>query len=255
MLVDSHTHLNFKVYDKDRVKIIARCQNMKLINIGTDFKTSKEVMDLASENDNFYATIGLHPSDVRKEEFNILKYQELIKKDKVVAIGETGLDYWHHPEERELQIASFLKHIKLAQGNNLPLVIHCRNGQDHKTAYQDIYDILKDNNMNKGAIHCYGGNLAEAHKFIELGLYLGFTGIITFDKTGLLEEIIKEIPLERILIETDAPFLAPVPFRGKRNEPSYVKYVAQKIAEIKNMEVEEVIELTGHNAIKLFNLK
>ena len=255
MLVDTHTHLNFKAYDKDRAEVIARCHDMKLINIGTGLETSKKAVLLALENDHFYASIGLHPIHVKEEEFKREEYQKLIKKDQVIALGETGLDYCHHPEEKEKQREVFLEHIELAQDNNLPLIIHGRNGKDHSTAYQDIYNILKDNSVQRGVVHCYGGNLSEANKFIELGFHLGFTGIITFDKTGRLEEIIKEIPEERILIETDAPYLTPLPHRGQRNEPSYVEYVAEKIAEIKKMEVERVIELTGNNALKLFNLK
>ena len=181
--------------------------------------------------------------------------KKLIKKDKVIAIGETGLDYFHHQEEKKEQKELFIKQIKLAQESNLPLVIHGRNGKEHQGAYIDIYNILKYYKMNRGVVHCYGGNLVEAKKFISFGLYLGFTGIVTFDKTGRLEEIIKKIPENRILIETDAPYLTPEPYRGKRNEPSYVKYVAQKIAEIKNKNIEEIIEITGNNAIKLFNLK
>ena len=158
-------------------------------------------------------------------------------------------------EEKKEQRELFIKHIKLSKDNNLPLIIHGRNSQNEKTVYVDICNILKSNKINKGVIHCYLGNLEEAKNFIDLGMYLGFTGVITFDKKGIMEEIIKYIPESRMLIETDAPYLTPEPYRGKRNEPSYVKYVAQKIAEIKNKTTEEIIEITGNNAIKLFNLK
>lgn len=255
MLIDSHTHLNFKAYNKDLKEVISRCKDMKVINVGAALETSKRAVDLALENNNFFSSIGLHPIHVKDEEFNIKDYKNLIKKGKVVAIGETGLDYYHNKDQKKEQKELFIKHIKLAQEYNLPLIIHGRNGKDDNTVYKDIYNILKDNNVNKGVVHCYGGNIEESKKFIELGLHLGFTGIITFDKTGILEEIIKYIPEDRILIETDAPYLTPEPYRSKRNEPSYVKYVAKKIAEIKNIKEEDIIELTGNNAIKLFKLK
>ena len=257
MLIDSHTHLNFKAYNKDREEVISRCnkEGMKLINVGAALATSKMAVDLALKNDNFYASIGLHPIHVKDEEFNISEYIKLIKKGRVVAIGETGLDYYHNSNQKEEQKELFIKHIKLAKEYNLPLIIHGRNSKDDNTAYEDIYNILKENNVSNGVVHCYGGNLEEAKKFLNLGLHLGFTGVITFDKTGVLREIIEYIDNDRILIETDAPYLTPEPYRGKRNEPVYIKYVAKKIAEIKNMKEEEIIELTGNNAIKLFNLE
>ncbi len=256
MLVDSHTHLNYKAYNKDLEEVINRCKGMKLINVGTTLETSKKAIELALDNNNFYASVGLHPIHVNDEKFNIENYNKLIKKNnRVIAVGETGLDYFHHKEEKKEQRELFIKHIKLSKDNNLPLIIHGRNSQNEKTVYVDICNILRSNKINKGVIHCYLGNLEEAKNFIDLGMYLGFTGVITFDKKGIMEEIIKYIPESRMLIETDAPYLTPEPYRGKRNEPSYVKYVAQKIAEIKNKTTEEIIEITGNNAIKLFNLK
>lgn len=265
MLVDSHCHLNFKAYQNDLSAVIGRCQQaqMKVINVGAALATSQKAVEL-TKHDNLYAALGLHPIHVYDEEFNLPDYQKLIN-NKVVAIGETGLDYYHLQEAlqkgatslaeiKQRQVELFKKHLQLAQTNNLPVIIHGRNGQTEPTVYQDIFKILKDNNITKGVVHCYGGNLAEAKQFINLGLYLGFTGVVTFDKTGILEQIIKWIPAERMLIETDAPYLAPEPFRGKRNEPIYVKYVAEKIAQILGKTTEEIIETTGNNAIKLFKL-
>ncbi|MBT4349230.1 TatD family hydrolase [bacterium] len=259
MLVDSHCHLNFKAYKDDLSEVIGRCHqaDMKLINVGAAFDTSLKAVELTSEK-NFYASIGLHPIHVFDEEFDVAKYQELINNNqKIIAIGETGFDYWHMtPQEgKAKQQEVFEAHIKLAQKNNLPLIIHGRNGKDHPTAYQDIYNLLKQNQANKGVVHCYGGNLEEAKKFVELGFHLGFTGIITFQKAEELQAIAKWIPFDKMLIETDAPYLSPEPHRGDRNEPAYVKYVAQTIAKLRNMLEEDVVEITGQNAIELFNLK
>lgn len=267
MLIDSHCHLNFQAYSEDLEEVIQRCNqaDMKLINVGAAFSTSQKAVEL-SRNNNFYASIGLHPIHVYDEEFKVEDYQGLIdSNNKIVAMGETGFDYYHTDQQfakgassvaeiRTKQKEVFLQHIELAKKNNLALIVHGRNGEQDN-AYEDIYNTLKESGFNKGVVHCFGGNLAEAKKFVELGFYLGFTGILTFDKTKVVEEIAKWIPWERILIETDAPYLTPVPMRGKRNEPSYVKYVADKLAEVKGKSVEEVIEITGNNAIKLFNLK
>ncbi|MFA6307780.1 MAG: TatD family hydrolase [Patescibacteria group bacterium] len=270
MLIDSHAHLNFEAYKDDLSAVIGRsCQaNMRVINIGAAYDTSLKAVNLALAEPSFFSAIGLHPVHVYDEEFNVEHFQDLIHsaKGRVVAMGETGFDYFHLwqslekgakdiAEIKAKQETVFRNHIKLAKENKLALVVHGRNGKEDKTAYQDIYRVLKDEGFTRGVIHCYGGNLEEAKAFVALGLYIGFTGIVTFDKTGVLEEIVKWIPEDKMLIETDAPYLSPVPNRGKRNEPIYVKHVAEKIAEIKNKSVEEIIEITGNNAIKLFGLK
>ncbi|MFA6466809.1 MAG: TatD family hydrolase [Patescibacteria group bacterium] len=270
MLVDSHTHLNFEAYQDDLSEVIGRCRQevMAVINVGAAYKSSLKAVDLALAETNFYSAIGLHPIHVYDENFEEQNYQDLINsaEGKIVAMGETGFDYFHLwqslakgaksiEEVKAKQEAVFRSHIKLAKKNNLALIIHGRNGKEDKTAYTDIYRVLKDEGMKRGVIHCYGGDLEEAKAFVDLGFYLGFTGIVTFDKTGVLEQIARWIPIDKLLIETDAPYLTPVPYRGKRNEPIYVKYVAEKIAEIKNKSVAEIIEITGENAKKLFNLK
>lgn len=289
MLVDSHAHLNFQAFSDDLSQVIDRCRQvpMKVINVGARYDSSKKAVEMADVN-NFYASLALHPIHVYDEEFVVDKFQELIDKNKgkIVAIGETGLDYWHLREIidkgvesiaaiKQKQEAVFRAHIKLARDNDLPLIIHCRFSEDEPQAYDDVYRILKQEGVDRGVIHCYVGDLAGAKKFVDLGFYLGFNGIITFDtpsrkasehqhpkpsakdvdKIDDLREIVKWAPLDKMLIETDCPWLTPVPLRGKRNEPAYVKYVAQKIAAIRGMSVEEIIEITGNNAIKLFNLK
>src|SRR3989344_1611059 len=270
MLVDTHAHLNFKAYNEDRDQVIQRCVDlkMKVLNIGAAIGTSRTAVDLAQQYDFLYAAIGLHPIHVFDETFREADYQTLIHQvaKKLVAMGETGFDYHHLPEILDKGAGSiakikrkqeevFRQHIKLARNNNLALVVHGRNGKDEATAYQDILRVLKDEDWTRGVIHCYGGKLAEAKMFVEQGFHLGFTGIVTFDKTGVLEQIIKWLPLERILIETDSPYLTPEPHRGQRNEPAYVQYVAEKIAQWKDKTKEEIIEITGDNAHRLFNFK
>jgi len=256
MLIDSHTHLNFKAYHDDLAQVITRCHEakMKLINVGAALDTSTKGVNLADANQDFYAAVGLHPVHVNDEQFDSDEYQKLIdSSDKVVAVGETGFDYFHEFNEqlRAKQEEVFKKHISLAQKNNLAMIIHGRGGQ----AYQDILRVLKAEKVSRVVSHCFGGTVEEAQQFVTAGYYLGFTGIVTFDKTGKLEAIVKQTPLDKILIETDAPYLTPVPYRGKRNEPAYVYHVAEKIGQWLDKSTEEIIELTCRNAIKLFNLK
>lgn len=271
MLVDSHAHLNFEAYKDDLSEVMGRCRQeaMSVINVGAAYKSSLKAVDLALAESNFYSAIGLHPVHAYDEEFKLENYQDLINsaKGKIVAIGETGLDYWHLneylekgaksiDEVKEKQEKLFRQHIKLAKDNNLPLIIHTRKSDEYPDAYDDLFDILKDEGMNNGVVHCYVGDMETAKRFVEAGFYLGFTGIVTFEKKSeYLQEIVKWIPIDKLLIETDCPWLTPTPYRGKRNEPIYVKYVAEKIAEIKNKSVDEIIEITGENAKKLFNLK
>jgi len=239
-----------------------------VINVGAAYNTSLKAVNLSLAEPNFHSAIGLHPIHIYDEEFNIENYQDLIhsSKGRVVAMGETGFDYfhlWQLVEKEGVTIKQvkikqeevFRAHIKLAQRNNLALIIHGRNGKEDKTAYQDIYTVLKETKARVGVIHCYGGTLEEAKKFVDLGFYLGFTGIVTFDKTGVLKEVLEWIPEDKILIETDSPYLTPVPNRGKRNEPIYVKYIAEKIAEIRDKSTEEIVKITGDNAKILFNIK
>ncbi|MBU1203426.1 TatD family hydrolase [Patescibacteria group bacterium] len=270
MLIDSHAHLNFEAYKDDLSDVIGRCRQagMQVINVGAAYDTSRKAVNLALAESNFFSSIGLHPIHVYDEEFKPDDYQDLITsgKAKVVAMGETGFDYFHLwqclekgaksiEEIKAKQEEVFRAHIRLAKDNDLALIIHGRNGKEDKTAYADIYRVLKDEGIKRAVVHCYGGDLKEAKKFVELGIYLGFTGIVTFDKTGVLEEIVKWIPSDKMLIETDAPYLTPIPYRGQRNEPAYVRQVAEKIAQIKNLSTKEIIEISGNNAIELFHLR
>jgi TatD DNase family protein len=264
MLIDSHAHLNFQEFENDWQEIVADClaNNIWVINIGSQMSTSKKGIEIAnSQAEGIYSAVGLHPihvlgSSFHPEDFKIEEYQSLIdSSDKVVALGETGIDFFHDDNNFSQQVEVFQNHLILAEKNNLPVVIHGRNSKDgSKNAYQEILKILGNKPKVSGVAHCFGGTLEEAQMFIEKGFKIGFTGIITFDKTGLVESIAKNLSLEDILIETDCPFLAPKPYRGKRNQPQYVQHVAEKIAEVRGVSYEEIASQTVSNIKKLFNL-
>lgn len=264
MLFDSHCHLNFKEFNENWQNVIEDCkrEKIKCIVVGSQFETSKKgVMISESFPDVVYSAVGLHPihvegSKFKPELFVISDYELLIKKSKsVVAIGETGIDFFHEDNNFEKQKEVFIQHIELALKHSLPLIIHNRNSKDGtKNSYKEVLNILKDFPDAHGVAHCFGGTLKEALMFIEKGFYIGCTGIITFDKSGILKEIIQSIPFEKLLIETDSPYLAPMPHRGKTNTPLHVRYVAQAIAEIKQINYNEVAYQTASNAKKLFNL-
>ncbi|MCF7835833.1 MAG: TatD family hydrolase [Candidatus Marinimicrobia bacterium] len=270
-LIDIHCHLDFPDFDSDRQEVIQRAleENIWMITVGATMKGSQKAVEIAENNDGVFAVVGVHPEDADKKiDFNELK--ELAKNKKVVAIGECGLDYYCSQEIlnsksqilnksktqnqnfKTLQKELFKKQVELALELDKPLMIHCRD------AHSDVLEILKSYEDRprkielRADIHCFTGGLEEAEKYIELGFSISFTGIITFTKQ--YDEIIRELPLEKIMIETDAPFLAPSPYRGKRNEPLFVKEVAKRIAEIKNISFDEICGQTTKNAIEFFGL-
>ncbi len=260
-MIDTHAHLNFKAFSQDYQKVIQDNfkQGLKaVINIGSNLETSKKACQIAQEFSHCYAAIGLHPIHVEDEDFILEEFQELIKKnkDQVKAIGETGLDYYQEKYEPEEQKKVFLKHLKLAQEFNLPVVLHCRGSKtEPHDAYLDLLKILKKQVKSKGVIHCFSADWEIAQQFLDLGFYMGFTGPITFkNATPRLLKVVIQAPLNKILLETDCPFLAPEPYRGGRNEPIYIRLLAQKIAELKEISQEEVIKQTTKNAQKLFNI-
>jgi TatD DNase family protein len=253
-MIDSHCHPQFPQYDNDREEMIKRALDagIQMICVGVDLETSKQAIGLAEKYDGVWATVGLHPNDKTYDsEFTINEYEKLLGSKKVVAIGEVGLDYYRIVNPAEKQKEVFKQFIELAIKKELPLIIHCRDAHD------DLVSILKSYLMShklsaNGVIHSFTGSADQAKKFLDLGFYIGLNGIITFSDD--CAEMVSQIPLEKILLETDAPYLAPPPFRGKRNEPLYVKYVAEKIAEIKNEPIEKVDEITTQNAKKLFKI-
>jgi TatD DNase family protein len=272
MLIDTHAHLNFNAYKDDAPEVVRRslAEGIWTINVGSQYSTSRRAIQMAKEyGPGVFAAVGLHPIhlakgifktkvdqeeiefETREEEFDYEKYKALAQDEKVVAIGEIGLDYWYKPksqaklsEFKDLQIATLKSQIQLAKELDLPIIFHCRLAQS------DLLKILKEEKGVKGVIHCFTGNLAEAKEFLSLGFYLGFNGIIF--KLNL-DEVIKEVPLDKIVLETDCPYLTP-PLKEGRNEPSYIKYVAEKIAKLKNLSYQEVSDITTQNAKKLFKI-
>jgi len=270
MYIDTHAHLNFNAFKddyKDTIKRAFDAEIKGIINIGSNWETSEKAIKIAYEykNDMIFAAIGLHPIHVKDEEFDLNKYSELAKDPKVVALGETGIDLFHDKNSIDLQIKVFQKILKIAKKVNKPVIIHSREADDEvlKILLQQKYKNLH------GVLHCFGRNKETAKKFLNLGFLLSFTGNITYHLTPEREEMLKYAPLEKIMVETDCPYLAPEPYRsdrtlrqaqgphakGVRNEPAYVVEVAKKIAEIKNISLEEVEKTTTKNAKKLFKIK
>ena len=258
-LIDSHCHLDFEDFDSDREEVIRRAYGAgikKFINVGCTLERAKRSIEIAKKYNFIFASVGLHPQEAnRGDEKFFSELRKLLKEPKVVAIGECGLEYQiqNSPPgkiNKEKQREVFLRHLDLAAEFNKPVIIHCRN------AYMDILEILREEKRKnaglRGVVHFFTGRLSQAKELFELGFLISFAGVITF--TSDYDKVIRAAPLEKIMVETDAPFVAPAPYRGRRNEPLYVKYIAEKIAEIKNLALEEVAKITTKNVIELFAL-
>lgn len=285
MLIDTHSHVNFRSFKGDADDVIRRSldQDTWLINVGTQFETSRKAVELAENYaEGVYAAVGLHPVHLfdhhvdeeetsftaANEKFNAGSYRELVlRSTKVVAIGEFGLDYYRLPPGddpdriKTVQREVARQHIRLAEFVDKPLMLHVRPSTGTMDAYEDLLMVLDEENSSplvgearRGVIHSFTGSWNIAQEFLKRGFYIGVNGIVTFDKTGRSEEVVKNTPLDRIVLETDAPYLTPIPHRGKRNEPAYVKFVAAKVAEFKGLDVSEVEMTTTANARALFNI-
>ncbi len=253
MLVDTHTHLQFEMFDEDRELVIQRAIENNvgaIITIGTDLTTSRQAVELAEKYAAVYAAVGIHPTDCEQAgDHEFEQIRELAGHEKVVAIGEVGLDYYHMRASKEKQINSFVYQIQMARELDLPLIIHNRD------SHQDMYRLLKEQELpQQGAVlHSFSGDERFLQKILELNLLISFTGNITF-KNSTSDQLVKDTPLECLLLETDSPFLTPAPFRGKRNEPAFVVHIAQKIADLKGISLQEVEEATTENAVHLFRI-
>ena len=267
--IDIHSHLNFPDYEKDFDEVIQRLKdtNTGTITVGTDLVSSQKAVELAQKYENIYACIGLHPADDTGEVFNEEEFEKLATQKKVVAVGECGLDYGRVlpadlrgldadnadlNTKKQKQKIEFEKQINFAVKFDLPLMLHIRN------AHEDVLNILKEKKKEfgeklRGDVHFFSGGIVEAKQYLELGFTMSFTGVVTFTRD--YDEVIKFIPLEKIMSETDCPFVTPVPHRGERNEPAFVQEVVKKIAEIKGEDFEVVKRALSENAVKYFNLQ
>ena len=252
MYIDSHAHLEMSDYDHDRDEMIKRALNQgieKIVTIGIDKKECAQAIKLAATYPFIYVALGLHPHNAKKSDNNLIDFiKENARHKSVVALGEMGLDFFKNWSPRLDQIKCFHDQLTLARELNLPVIIHDRD------AHEETLQILREERAWEvgGVIHCFSGDFKMAAACIDMGFFISIPGTITFKNASSLQEVVNKIPLENILIETDAPFLAPIPFRGKRNEPAYVWYVAEKIAEIKKVPIEKVASVTTHNACLLF---
>lgn len=258
-IIDSHCHLQYPTFDEDRDAMIQRALDagVQMICIGTDLKSSKTGVEIAQKFDGVWAVVGLHPNDNMDEVFDVVQYASLLDMPKVVGIGEMGLDYYRttEPAHRKIQKDRFEQQLDLAVKRRLPIVIHSRDAGKGSTGvvHPDVIAVLKNNTPDrKGVAHSFTGTVDEARTYLDMGFYLGFNGIITFARQ--YDELVRFVPLDRILLETDAPFLAPELYRGKRNESAYVIEVAKKVADLKGQAVDNVITTTTHNTRTLFAL-
>ena len=254
MLVDSHCHLDFDVFDEDRSETIQRARDAgvaAMVTICTRVTKFEEICAIAETDDNIWCSVGIHPHQAEEEP--VVTVEDLVSRathPKVIAIGETGLDYYYDNSPRELQETSFRTHIAASRETGLPLIVHTRD------ADEDMAEILEDE-MEKGAfpgvLHCFSSGRRLAERALDIGFYISLSGIVTFKNAQDLRDIVKDVPVDRILVETDAPFLAPIPNRGKRNEPAFVADTAARVAELKAMDNQALSAASTENFFRLFS--
>ncbi len=253
MIFDSHAHYDDKQFDKDRDELLS---SMKyngvefILNSGESLKASKAGIELGKKYDFIYSAVGIHPNNTKNMSDNILnEIKKLAYNEKVRAIGEIGLDYHYDNQDKKKQQYWFKKQLELAKELSMPVIIHSRD------AAQECFDIIKQSGVKKGIIHCYSGSAQMALDYIKLGYYIGIGGVITYTNAKKTVETVEAIPIDKIVLETDCPYLAPVPNRGKRNDSTMIKYTAQKIAQIKQIALNKVYDITSQNAKDIFLIK
>ena len=253
MIFDSHAHYDSEQFNEDRDELLNSMESQgvgTIVNSGASWDSVTEVVELAHKYPFMYAAVGIHPDEVgalNDERFEFMKAQ--CQQEKVVAVGEIGLDYYWDNESHDVQKKWFIKQLELARELDLPVIIHSRD------AAADTLEIMKEHAQGlRGVIHCFSYSIELAREYVKMGFHIGIGGVVTFKNGRKLKEIAAEIPLDRILLETDCPYLAPVPFRGKRNDSSYISYVAQEIAELKGISYEEVVAQTEQNGKELFRI-
>ncbi|MGH9513482.1 MAG: TatD family hydrolase [Terriglobales bacterium] len=264
MFVDSHAHLEGEQYDPDRDQVLQRArgagvETILAIGIGNGPGSLDCAIKLAAQHDFIYATVGIHPHDAKlATDADFAELEQLAKRPKVIAWGEIGLDYYYDHSPREAQKEVFLRQLELARSAKLPVIIHCRPSQGSENAWEDCLSFLHDHWASSslgGILHCFTGTTPHARRALDMGFMISFAGNITFPKAQPIRDAAKDIPLDRILIETDCPFLAPVPKRGKRNEPAFVKEVARQLGEIHNLPADDIGNRTTNNFYHFFGLK
>ncbi len=255
MIIDSHAHLDDTRFNRDRDKLIKELKENGIelaINIGSDLKTSIASAALADKHENIYAAVGIHPHSAKEVDQSTIEIlRSFAARDKVVAIGEIGLDFHYDNSPRDIQKKWFKEQIKLAKEVNLPIVVHSRESD------QEVLDIIKEaqDGTLRGVLHCFSGSVELAKEFIKLGFYISLAGPVTFKNARVPKEVAKAVPLDKLLVETDSPYLTPEPYRGKRNEPIYTKYVAGTIADLRGISYEELAKATNRNTRDLFGIK
>lgn len=250
-IIDTHAHYDDEAFNADRDELIKNMLDTnvdRIITVGCSLERSRTSVELAERYDRIYASVGIHPDECYDLPDDYIEQLRLMSRhSKVVAIGEIGLDYHYEGYKKDIQIKRFKEQLELAQELNLPIIIHSRE------ATQDTLDILQEYKP-KGVMHCFSGSAETAQKIIDLGMMISFTGVLTFKNAKKAVEACKIIPMDRLMLETDCPYMTPVPHRGERNNSSYTYHTAEKVAEIKNMSVNEVIEICNANAVSFFNL-
>jgi len=250
---DTHCHLDFEQFDNDRDEVIKRAKESNveyILNVGTNIESSKKVIEISEKYDFIYSSIGIHPLDVKDYKIDDLKeIEKLAKNKKVKAIGETGLDFYYSKDNKEKQRDFFISQVEIALKYNLPLIIHQRESKN------EIIEIIEKIKMpDKVVFHCFGGDTKLSEYCNKKGFFISFTGILTFKNAKNVKEVAKNYPVERIMVETDAPFLAPVPYRGKRNEPFMVKYIVEEIAKLKMMDNHLIADIIFKNSVNFFGI-
>lgn len=252
-IFDTHTHLNDEVFRDKEIFYIENAKKMnvnKMVIVGSDYDLNKRAIYLSKKFNNLYAAIGWHPEMVDK--YNLKEEKRLLYQlanNNIVAIGEIGLDYHFGDAYKEQQIQLFINQIRMSKNFHLPIIVHTRD------AFDDTYNILKSFGLDYGGIiHSFTGDKKWAKKFLDLGMYISFSGIVTFKNAPLIQEAAKYVPLDRLLVETDAPLLSPVPFRGHRNEPGYTRYVLNYISQLRNIDLEKLAEITWNNSNRVYRL-
>ena len=254
-IFESHAHYEDEAFDEDREALIASLPENGIetvVNVGSTVETCHKTVDLISQYEHVYGALGVHPSEIRTATGADLEWikAEALNNPKILAIGEIGLDYYWDKDNREQQIEYFVKQMEIAKEIGKPIIVHSRE------AAKDTYECMKENDAEKcgGVVHCFSYGPEEAEKYLKMGFYIGIGGVVTFKNAVKIRDVVEAVPLDRILLETDCPYLAPEPYRGKRNSSLYIPNIAQKIAELKGVDYEEVLSVTYDNACKMYRL-